>query len=81
MGVEDRFVEVFMYVITFTESQRTRFETDNGQTSDEVLYGVAQRKKKILGEFAYVMKSTSFDCKVHEKLHRKLEPSFNCLGI
>jgi hypothetical protein len=78
---EDRFVDVYLYMLVFTDEQkkkRTDQAWDDQLTSDEVLYKIAERKDMMLGAFLDVLKSSAFDCKVHLQAHRKTQPDLTC---
>jgi hypothetical protein len=63
---EHRNVEVFIYYSKFTEEQiKTSFTLrtqDKGLTSDEYLFNIAKRKKKITDGILDLLKKASVDC-------------------
>ena len=63
---EERNVEVFLYISTFTKEQLASSFTiktqDKSLTSDEAIYDIALRKKQITGDLFRLMKESSIDC-------------------
>jgi len=73
-------VEVFIYLMTFTETQRTgtysrelvlhdmsKREPKVPQTSDEYLYEICVIKEEVSGQLIKAIKETSVDCSVYSK--------------
>jgi len=73
-------VEVFIYLMTFTEKQRTgtysrelvlhdmsKREPKVPQTSDEYLYEICVIKEEVSGQLIRAIKETSVDCAVYSK--------------
>ena len=63
----DRNVSIYTYIATFTEAQKRikSIEKDEGKTTDEYLYDLSLKKKKIIDELFHVMKESAFDCNIH----------------
>ena len=71
---EDRNVEVFVYYMVFTEKQLENFTIqakDKSMTSDQYLYDLALRKKKITDEMLSLLKSAAVDCGLNAREHSK----------
>lgn len=78
---EERSVQVFMYVSTFTEKQASDFtirQTDHGLTSDQHLLDLAKRKDDIVGQFLQMLKSASVDCMRNASYNKPREQGFTC---
>jgi hypothetical protein len=63
---KERFFDVFVYVATFTEAQKSIMRDklkDDELTSDEFVQSVADRKHALLGQLQSLMQSVSVDCK------------------
>ena len=73
---EERNVEVFLYLATFSADQAKQHAKDEGLTSDEHVFSVAQRKQKLLRQIQSVMRRASVDCAAHRD---HLEPGEACL--
>lgn len=62
---DERFVDVFTYITTFTDKQRETTKTnlnDGEVTSDEFVLEVARRKKVVLDQLLEMMKRAAVDC-------------------
>jgi hypothetical protein len=85
LPAKDQNVEVFLYLSTMTKEQSSVMKWDDGNLSqigmstDEVIYEIAKRKEKSLGQLLTIMKETSIDCKVHLRKHRKNDPNMSCV--
>ena len=87
---DEKTVEVFLYLMTFTEEQINlpesnnlrRFDTgkkiDRPLTSDEALYEISNLKREINGNILKSMKEASIDCVVHFK---EENPDFKCFSF
>lgn len=82
---EDRNVQVFMYMSTFTESQLndnfTLKKLDNGMTSDEHIFHIAEHKSKIVDQFLDMLKRASFDCLSNAKNNAMLPSGLQCYAF
>jgi superfamily II DNA or RNA helicase len=82
---EEQNVKVFLYLATMTkeQSELMKWDTGNlsqeGMSTDQVIYEIALRKQKTLGQLLTIMKETSMDCKVHLTKHKKIDPSMKCV--
>ena len=88
---ELRTVEVFLYLMTFSEKQLTSDEsielrlkdkgkkTDRALTSDEALHEISNIKSDINGNILKAIKSSAMDCNLHSRADSK-EPIV-CYGI
>lgn len=67
---EERHVDVFMYQMELTEEQRQDAQIkafDLGQSTDETVYAVAQKKRAIIEQFLGCLKRAAMDCSAHGK--------------
>ena len=66
LPADERKVDVFIYFSTLTEDQQKASFTlrtqDKGLTSDEYLFGIAKKKKKITDGILELLKKASVDC-------------------
>jgi hypothetical protein len=66
LPADERNVDVFIYFSTLTEEQQKASFTlrtqDKGLTSDEYLFGIAKKKKKITDGILELLKKASVDC-------------------
>jgi hypothetical protein len=76
-------VTVFKYLMMFNKSKKINKtienqDTKNGllKTTDQYIYGVAERKKHIIVQIQNYMKTAAVDCRVHKDKH---QPSIKCL--
>lgn len=72
LPIEERNVDVYMYLTEFSESQKRHAKvmaTEFGITSDEYIYGIAQKKSRITDELLSIIKSSAVDCMIHRKVH------------
>lgn len=79
-----RNVDVFMYIATYTDKQKADMHWDSSlvakpdMSSDEVLYAIAKRKEDTLSRLLDLLKRAAMDCKVHISDHRKTEKDLGC---
>ena len=68
---EDRNVVLYTYITTFTPEQKIHesVSRDDGFTTDEYLYELSRKKKKITDELFHLMKEAAFDCRLHHKVN------------
>ena len=68
-------VEAYIYCSTFTKEQLKDKSTkaDEGLTTDEYIYKIAERKEKLIGKFLDMLKKSSFDCALNGPKNPKLE--------
>ena len=69
---KDRHVDVYNYIATFTEAQikdgGKAFmgqSKDNGKTTDQMLFNIAQKKQKLADELFSIAQTAAIDCKIH----------------
>ena len=77
----DRNVSIYTYITTFTELQKVdkSIEKDEGKTTDEYLYELSLKKKKIIDELFHVMKESAFDCNIHFAMNNEEEKPLVCV--
>lgn len=61
---DERKVQTFMYVMKLTDEQKRN--SNEGKSSDEYIYDIAERKKRIIQQFLGTLKETSVDCSFHK---------------
>lgn len=67
---EERKVEVFLYVAVLTKEQaKGGMMMDGGITSDEFVFDIAKKKRRITDAIQNIMQSSSVDCRLHSKDH------------
>jgi hypothetical protein len=75
----ERNVQVYRYMAKITPKQvkasKTLQNKDDGKSTDEHIYGIAERKAKIIKAVEEVMKSAAVDCMIHKRYH----PGVECL--
>lgn len=63
---DERTIDVFIYLASLTDRQKGAVPlSDKGVSSDEFVYGVAQRKKHVVDRVLQIMKAASVDCAVN----------------
>lgn len=76
LPADERNVQVFTYMATFTPEQLARNFTlrqlDDSQTSDEHIHEIAEKKSKIIEQFLAMLKRASFDCATHAAPNKML---------
>jgi hypothetical protein len=78
---EDRVVDIYTYICTFSDTQRAdpkfkrTLDRDGGLTSDEELARKAAAKDRQLGQLLALVRDTSVDCAMHATAHNKDHPS------
>jgi hypothetical protein len=69
LPLEERHVEVFLYISEFTKKQLdgsfTITSKDKGLSSDEAIYKIAERKNVITSNLFRLMKESSIDCSLN----------------
>jgi superfamily II DNA or RNA helicase len=80
---EQRHVDVYIYYMIFTKQQLKDHFTldakDKSMTSDEYLYDIAKKKKKIIDDMLLLVKQASVDCALNSKYHTK--DKFKCFSL
>ena len=80
---KDRTVEIYTYLSMIKpedlKSDLTILDDKGGLSSDQVLYEISQKKKKIMTEFLNLIKETSVDCEINSKETKSSNTEFKCL--
>ena len=80
---KDRTVEIYTYLSVIKKehlkTDLTILDDKGGMTSDEVLYEISQKKKKIMNDFLQLIKETSIDCMVNLNETKSPDNDFKCL--
>jgi hypothetical protein len=75
----ERFVDVFQYLMKFTKEQLddnfTLRKLDHSLTTDQVIDNIATKKMKIISKLQTLMKEASVDCFIHN------DPNFECFTL
>jgi|TARA_R110002074_G_scaffold289297_4_gene461122 superfamily II DNA or RNA helicase len=83
---EKRNVEIYRYLMTFTDKQVEEFISMFGgpkssrerTTSDEYIHLTSQKKEEIINEVLHVMKESAVDCELNKVYN---EDNINCLNF
>ena len=69
----ERAIDVYIYNATFTATQAALHggTRDMGQTSDEHVFAVSERKRKLMLQLQRIMRSAAVDCNVWRSLHER----------
>lgn len=66
LPLEQRYVELFMYITEMTEEQAKLYQTltlkDKKETTDETILKIASRKEELINQLLELIKRASFDC-------------------
>jgi len=86
-------VQVFLYVTTFSEEQKTdkknielrtrdvsRIDKETPVTTDETLYEIASAKQLINNQILQAVKETAIDCSLYSKMNSTKEKPMICYG-
>ena len=73
----ERDVSIFIYLSTFTKKQRKN-AGDNGLTTDEYLYDISNKKKKVIDELFQILKDSALDCRIHKKDNMTAKQPIDC---
>ena len=68
LPVDERHVDVYLYLANFTDEQRLDhaiMHVDKGLTSDQYVHAVAMKKKFLTDQVVALIKGASVDCMVH----------------
>jgi len=80
---KDRTVEIYTYLSVIKnedlKTDLTILDDKGGLSSDQVLYEISQKKKKIMDDFLKMIKETSVDCEINIKETKSPENDFECL--
>ena len=71
---DDRVVDVFTYVMTFSDKQKTEIPrqiamADKGMTTDQIILNIAVKKQALADGLEEILQSASVDCELHEHEH------------
>lgn len=82
---EERTVEVYTFISTFTEQQlKSNFtlkREDNGLTSDSYIMQIAESKDQIIQSFLDHMKMASVDCRAHAATNKLTTQGIKCYAF
>jgi archaellin len=82
---EERTVEVYTFVSTFTDAQlKSNFtlkREDNGLTSDAYIMQIAESKNQIIQSFLDQMKMASVDCRAHAATNKLTTQGIKCYAF
>ena len=82
LPVNERNVQVIMYVTTFTETQQKANKTikfrDEGKTTDENIRELALQKDNIIQYFLTLLKSNAVDCIFHAAKNKPMKFNYKC---
>lgn len=80
---EERRVDMYMYMATFTKDQ---LDVDNmlerrdaKLTTDQAIFELNNKKRLLVEQMLRVITSASADCQIHEKEHALLDPAHRCV--
>lgn len=73
----ERNVQVYRYImrlpVELAKRSKEMFMQDDINSTDEIIFGIAARKAKIVNSIQEVMKAAAVDCMFHKKDHPKVE--------
>jgi len=79
LPAEDRNVNVYIYYMIFTNEQIKDSFTiavkDKSLTSDQYLYDISKKKKRIVDSMLDLLKKASIDCALNAKYHKSADPT------
>jgi hypothetical protein len=79
LPAEDRNVNVYIYYMIFTNEQIKDSFTiavkDKSLTSDQYLYDISKKKKRIVDSMLDLLKKASVDCALNAKYHKSSDPT------
>ena len=82
LPVEDRNVQIFTYIMSFSKKQLENDFTlrtlDNEATTDEYILQIAQKKENIINQFLNMLKASAVDCITHSPKNKPLENGYKC---
>lgn len=74
---DERNVQVYRYImqlpVELAKLSKEMSMQDDNTTTDEIIFGIAARKAKIVNSIEEVMKAAAVDCMFHKKDHPKVE--------
>jgi hypothetical protein len=85
LPVNERTVQVYIYVSVFTEKQLkdnfTLRRLDLGLTSDAHILQIAEKKDIIIQTFLNHLKSCAVDCRIHASQNKPIDNGFSCYSF
>ena len=70
---DDRVVDIFTYIMTFTPEQKTAYkilmQLDKAQTTDRNIFDIAERKQKLANGLFEIVQTGAVDCELHYHEH------------
>lgn len=82
LPLEERDVQVFMYIMKFTKEQLDKDFTlrtlDKEMTTDQHIMDIARRKENIIDTFLNMMKSAAMDCINNSLQNKPLSSEYRC---
>jgi hypothetical protein len=70
---DDRVVDIFTYIMTFTPEQKTAYkilmQLDKGQTTDKNIFDIASRKQTLANGLFEIVQTGAVDCELHYHEH------------
>jgi hypothetical protein len=82
---DERNVDIYIYLSRATKYQlKTDITISNdfkGQTSDQVLYNIAERKREIMNIILGIIKEGAIDCSLNLKDNKKTQKNLQCLNF
>ena len=85
LPLKDRNVDIYIYLSKATKQQLkknvTMMNDFGGMTSDEVLFDIAERKRKIMNILLGMMKDSAIDCALHLADNIEDDPNIKCVNV
>ena len=85
LPLKDRNVDIYVYLSKATQSQLrsdvTISNDFNGKTSDEVLYDIAERKRKVMNIILGIIKEAAVDCSLNFKDNKLINKDIKCINF
>ena len=72
----ERNIDVYKYLCSFSKEQlkdRKIQKMDGGNTTDQVINGIVERKSEIMNKILDLLKKSAVDCHLHKKNHPDVE--------
>jgi hypothetical protein len=71
---DERVVDVFTYVMTFSDKQKTEIPrqiaiADKGMTTDQIILNIAVKKQALADGLEEILQAAAVDCELHEHEH------------
>jgi hypothetical protein len=82
LPLNERFVEIFTYIMNFTSKQMQKDFTirtlDKEITTDQHILQMATKKDFIVNQFLNMLKAASFDCIINSVQNKPIENGYKC---